>query len=191
METFADYILNEKDYSKKLGIMYFLDKKTDIFFNNSVILKTQLAKMFIEQKELDVDPNLVITACLLCACKKSDNPQDLSKIHSYAKESADYLETLGFSKRFCKICEEQNRYSGSTPREKESDILELVDQFGGMLLHRPERMGFKVDEALCLLEYRNLKDKDNRYLEEFKEFVTEMEEIRIWVKKYKMEQYHL
>ena len=55
METFADYILNEKDYSKKLGIMYFLDKKTDIFFNNSVILKTQLAKMFIEQKELDVD----------------------------------------------------------------------------------------------------------------------------------------
>ena len=49
-----------------------------------------------------------------------------------------------------------------------------------MLLHRPERMGFKVDEALCLLEYRNLKDKDNRYLEEFKEFVTEMEEIRIW-----------
>ena len=63
--------------------------------------------------------------------------------------------------------------------EKESDILELVDQFGGMLLHRPERMGFAVDEALCLLEYRNLKDKDNRYLEQFKEFVTEMEEIKI------------
>ena len=179
METFADYILSEKDYSKKLGIMYFLEKKTDIFFNNSVILKTQLAKMFMEQKDLDVDKNLVITACLLCACKKSDNPQDFSKVKSYAKESAEYLETLGFSKRFCKICEEQNRYSGSTPREKESDILELVDQFGGMLLHRPERMGFKVDEALCLLEYRNLKDKENRYLEEFKEFVTEMEEIRI------------
>ena len=179
METFADYILNEKDYSKKLGIMYFLEKKTDIFFNNSVILKTQLAKMFMEQKKLDVDENLVITACLLCACKKSDNPQDFSKVQLYAKESAEYLETLGFSKRFCKICEEQNRYSGSTPREKESDILELVDQFGGMLLHRPERMGFKVDEALCLLEYRNLKGKDNRYLEQFKEFVLEMEEIRI------------
>ena len=40
----------------------------------------------------------------------------------------------------CKICEEQNRYSGSTPREKESDILELVDNFGGMLMHRPERI---------------------------------------------------
>ena len=179
METFADYILNEKDYSKKLGIMYFLERKADIFFDNSVIFKTQLAKMFIEQKNLDVDENLVLTACLLCACKKSDNPQDFSRVKSYAKESAEYLETLGFSKRFCKICEEQNRYSGSEPREKESDILELVDQFGGMLLHRPERMGFQVDEALVLLEYRNLKDKNNRYLEQFKEFVNEMEEIKV------------
>lgn len=179
METFADYILGEKDYSKKLGIMYFLERKADIFFDNSVIFKTQLAKMFIEQKNLDVDENLVLTACLLCACKKSDNPQDFSRVKSYAKESAEYLETLGFSKRFCKICEEHNRYSGSTPREKESDILELVDQFGGMLLHRPERMGFPVDEALVLLEYRNLKDKENIYLEQFKEFVNEMEEIKI------------
>ena len=35
-----------------------------------------------------------------------------------------------------------------------------------MLLDRPERIAFKVDEALVLLEYRNLKDKDNRYLED-------------------------
>lgn len=179
METFAEYILKEKDYTKKLGIMYFLEKKTDIFFDNSVIFKTELAKMFIENQKLDVDENLVLTACLLCSCKKSDNPQDFSKVKLYAKESAEYLETLGFSKRFCKICEEQNRYSGSEPREKESDILELVDQFGGMLLHRPERMGFAVDEALCLLEYRNLKGKENRYLEQFKEFVSQMEEIKI------------
>lgn len=89
------------------------------------------------------------------------------------------MASLGFSKRFCKICEEHNRYSGSEPREKESDILELVDQFGGMLLHRPERMGFEVDEALVLLEYRNLKGKENRYLEQFKEFVNKMEEIKI------------
>ena len=174
-----EYILNEKDYMKKLGIMYFLEKKTNIFFDNSVVFKTGLAKMFIEQAKLDVDENLVLTACLLCACKKSDNPQDFSRVKSYAKESADYLATLGFSKRFCKICEEQNRYSGSEPREKESDILELVDQFGGMLLHRPERMGFAVDEALVLLEYRNLKGKENRYLEQFKKFVEQMEEIKI------------
>ena len=56
----------------------------------------------------------------------------------------------------------------------------MVDQFGGMLLHRPERRGFDVDEALVLLEYRNLKGKENRYLEQFKKFANEMEEIKIW-----------
>ena len=179
METFADYILNEKDYMKKLGIMYFLEKKADVFFDNSVVFKTAIAKMFIEHAKLDVDENLVLTASLLCSCKKSDNPQDFSRVQSYAKEGAEYLADLGFSSKFCKICEEQNRYSGSEPREKESDILELVDQFGGMLLHRPERMGFAVDEALCLLEHRNLKEKYNRYLEPFKDFVEEMEQIKV------------
>ena len=40
METFADYILGEKDYAKKLEIAYYLQKRTGIFFDNSVILKT-------------------------------------------------------------------------------------------------------------------------------------------------------
>lgn len=116
---------------------------------------------------------------MLCACKKSNDPQDLSRIKSYAKEGANYLATLGFDKRFCKICEEVNRYSGSMPREKESDILELVDNFGGMLLNRPERRGFPVDEALILLEFRNMKEKNNRYLEKFKDFVCKTEGIAV------------
>ncbi len=79
------------------------------------------------------------------------------------------FKNIGILNRFCKICEEANRYSGRCQnREKESDVLELVDQFGGMLLDRPERIAFKVDEALVLLEYRNLKDKPNRYLENLK-----------------------
>ena len=86
---------------------------------------------------------------------------------------------MGFDQKFCKICEEVNRYSNSNPREKESDVLELVDQFGGMLLDRPERIGFKPDEALVLLEHRNLKDVYNRYLETFIEFVNYMENIKI------------
>ena len=48
-----------------------------------------------------------------------------------------------------------------------------------MLLDRPERIAFKVDEALVLLKYRNLKDKDNRYLEDFKKFVNEMQEVLV------------
>lgn len=171
METFADYILGEQDYIKKLEIAYYLQKRTGIFFDNSVILKTELAKMFMEDMDLDVDKNLVITACLLCGCKKKKDATDINTVRGYAKEGANYLETLGFDKRFCKICEEVNRYSGSTPREPESDILELVDCFGGLLMDRPERRGFPIDEALVLTEHRNLKGLNNRFLDQFKEFI--------------------
>ena len=125
------------------------------------------------------DKNYTITASLLWSCKKDLLPKDLSKIKSFAKDGAKYLAKLGFDERFCRICEGVNRYSELDPREKESDVLELTDQFGGMLLDRPERIAFKPDEALVLLEYRNLKDKDNRYLDIFKDFVSNMEEIKI------------
>lgn len=179
METFADYILGEIDYMKKIEIVYFMKKRTNIYFDNSVLLKTEIARMFIDDMNIDVDRNLVITASLLCACKKPLDHRDLTRVKSYAKEGAQYLSTLGFSDKFCKVCEEINRYSGSTPREKESDILELVDNFGGMLLDRPERRAFPIDEALVLLEYRNLKDVNNIYLDKFKEFVCKTEKIAI------------
>lgn len=179
METFADYILSEKDLIKKMEIMHYFHEKTGVYFNKSVIFKTFLAKMFLDHTELNLDKNVILTACLLCNCKKTDCAQDLDKIKNYAKDGAEYLSELGFSNRFCKICEEVNRYSGSMRREKESDVLELVDQFGGMLLDRPERIAFKVDEALVLLEYRNLKDKNNRYLTKFKQFVNEMQEVLV------------
>ena len=179
MDSFADYILNEEELSSKMEIVYYLSKKRRIFFNKSVVLKTEITRMFLNYSKIDVDKNLVLTATLLCNCKKIDNAQDLQKIHTYAKEGAEYLRELGFNKRFAKICEEVNRYSNSNPRERESDILELVDQFGGMLLDRPERIGFKPDEALVLLEHRNLKDEYNRYLNTFIEFVNFMEKIEM------------
>ena len=179
VETFAEYILSEKDWIKKMEIVFYLQKRTGIFYDNSVIFKTLLTKLFLDRVDLGLDKNEVITASLLWSCKKENTAKDLEKIKSYAKEGAEFLSTLGFSEKFCRICEGANRYSGLKPREKESDILELTDQFGGMLLDRPERIAFKPDEALVLLEYRNLKDKDNRYLELFKNFVSCMEEIKI------------
>lgn len=179
VETFADYILSEKDWIKKMEIVYYLQKRTGIFYDNSVIFKTLLTKLFIDKVNLNVDKNEVLTASLLWSCKKELTAKNIEKIHSFAKEGAEFLSKLGFSEKFCRICEGVNRYSGLENRERESDILELTDQFGGMLLDRPERIAFKPDEALVLLEYRNLKDKDNRYLEQFKEFVNDMEEIRI------------
>lgn len=177
MESFAEYILAERDWIKKLEIMYYLKKKANLFFDPSVVFKTLLLKLFLEETDLDIEQNLTLTANLLCNCKKVENPGDLSKVRSFAKEGADYLKLLGFHDKFCRTCEGVNRYSELSPRELESDILELIDQFGGMLLNRPERVAFKVEDALVLLEYRNLKDCNNQYLRLFKNFVQDMEKI--------------
>lgn len=179
MENFADYILSEKDFTKKMEIVYYLQKKAGIFFDSSVILKAQLAKMFIEKMKIDVDENMVITACLLYACKKTKDATDIDRIKSYTIDGAKYLSTLGFSKRFCKICEEANRYSGSEPREIESDILEIVDNFGGLVMDRQERKGFPIDEALVLTEHRNLKGLNNKFMDKFKEFIFLEEGVRV------------
>lgn len=179
MNTFADYILSEKNLAAKMEIVYYLSKKERIFFDKSVIFKTELARLFVKYNKLDLDENLVLTCCLLCNCKKMENVVKIEEIKYYAKEGANYLEGLGFNKRFCKICEEVNRYSKSTPREKESDVLELVDQFGGLVLDRPERIGLKADEALVLLVHRNLRAEYNRYSEVFSQFINLLEEINM------------
>lgn len=176
-DSISDYILSEKEFSKKIEIMNYLKRKTGIFFDNSVIFKALVVKLFIETMELDVDENLVVTAMLLCQCKKINNAQDIKRIESYAKESAKYLQTLGFDKDFCILCEQHNRYSNNYPRKKESDILEIADQFGGMLLDRPERIAFPIEEALILLESRNLKGCNNVYLADFKKFIRIAKEI--------------
>ena len=179
MEDFAMYILNEQDYIQKMIIAYYMSKRTEIFFDKSIILRTQIAKMFINYASLDVDMNEVLTAMLLCNCKKIDNSQKLGKMETYAKEGADYLFSLGFDKRFCKICEGLNRYSGIKQRCKESDILEVVDQFSALILKRVERDSFTPKEALVVLKERNLKNIKNRYLEDFIIFVNAMEDVNI------------
>ncbi len=194
METFASYILDEnKSIEEKMEIMCYLEKKLRndpdkrIFFDKSIIFKTALTQIFIETMNIDVDENLVLTAMLLCNCKKGSEPQNIGIVRTYAKTGAEYLERLGFDKRFCKICEELNRYSGSSPREKEGDILELIDQFGGMLLDREDRRGYAPLDALIQLERVNLKDVDNIYKEEFRRFVEKMEDINIIIPENNME----
>ena len=179
MEDFATYILEEENLAEKMIIAYYLSRKNGIYFDKSIVLKAEIAKLFIEYMKLDVDENELLTAMLLCNCKKIENAQKIGKLETYAKEGAEYLSTLGFSKHFCKMCEEVNRYSQSTPREKESDILEVVDQFTGLILNRVEREAFTPEEALVVLRERNLKYIDNRYLDLFEEFVKEFENITI------------
>ncbi len=187
MGEFQEYIMDKnKDLITKMDIVRRLQKLLkekkgeNFFFDKSVIFKTQIAKMFIDYMNInDVDRDLVLTACLVCNCKKVNNAQKIGKLHTYAKEGADYLLNIGFEPRFCRICEGVNRYSGLTNREAESDILELVDQYGGMMLDRPERQGFSSQEALIQLEKDNLKDVDNRYLDQFHNFVNMIQNVEI------------
>ena len=179
METFAEYILKEKNLGSKMEIVYYLSKKEGIFFDASVVFKTELLRMFTNSVNLQLDTNLLLTANLLVNCKKIEIANDIEKIRLYAKEGAKYLSSIGFDERFCKICEGINRYQKQEHREPESDVLELVDQFGGMLLDRPERIGIEPDEAIVLLEYRNLKNVGNVYLYKFIDFVKKMEDIKI------------
>lgn len=179
METFADYILKEENVGNKMEIVHYLSKREKIFFNQSVVFKTELARLFIENNNLDVDENMVLTACLLASCKKVDDYTNPEVIKTFAKNGAEYLSTLGFDKKFCRVCEQLNRYTGLEPREKEANVLEIVDQFGGLLLDRPERPGFKPDEALIVLKYRNFKDKENPYLNKLEDFVMFMDDVKI------------
>ena len=108
MEEFAKYILNEDDLISKIEIIYFLAPKLEINFDKSIVFKTEIARMFLKYTKVKVDNNLLLTACLLCNCKKVDDAQKIGKPRTYAKEGADHLAKLGFDERFCKICEEVN-----------------------------------------------------------------------------------
>lgn len=179
MITIEDYILNEKEYIKKLEKVYYLKKVEGIYFDNSVVLKTELARMFIETMKLDVDKNLVLTSCLLYSCKKDKRQTDKLRNCLYAKEGKEYLEKIGFSSKVCEICGSMSRNQETETRPKECDIIELVDNFGGLVLNREDRMGYSIDEALNLLVNRNLKNKNNIYLEKFKEFINIQEGVKI------------
>lgn len=178
-ETFATYILKEKNDIQKMIITYYLAQKEEIFFDKSVVLKAEIVSIFIRYMKIKVDLNQVVTAMLLCNCKKVDNMQKMRKIETYAQEGARYLKQLGFDDRFCKICSELNRYNGNENREKESDILEVVDQFTALILNRVERAAFSPIEATIILKERNLKNANNRYLDKFCEFVKRMEDVYI------------
>ena len=99
METFAEYLLSEEDLEGKMDILYRLQrmlkerKNISIYFNNTVIFKTEIARMFLEYTNVgnEVDKNLVLTACLLYSCKKLDQEQSLENLYNYKQTGAEFL----------------------------------------------------------------------------------------------------
>lgn len=174
-DSFAEMILSERRLTEKMKILMYLKKMQKCFFDNTVIFKAIICQMFLEHEKPDLDANYVLTACLMYACKKSVSFTEENR-KNYLKEGAEYLASLGFDERFCRICEQANRIANIMPRDKEGDLLEIIDNFG-MLLDRDDRRAFTPVEALFILENENLRGLENYYLQDFKEFVMEMENL--------------
>ena len=179
--NFAEIILSEKDFVKKLEIVSLFQKKEKVFFDTSVVFKAEVAKQFIETMRIDVDENIVLTACMVYSFKRLQSPAELGRIKNEWQNDYKYFKSLGFDDRFCKICSEYCRHieTEDIEREKEGDILELVENFGGLVMYREDRLAYPVDEALDIMECKNLYGKNNRYLPQFKQFVEIMEDIEV------------
>lgn len=176
MEKFSDYLLNEKNLIMKFDIMKSLSRREKVFFDNTVIFKVEVAKLFIKTMNIDVDENLVLTAGLLYSCKKN---MEVSNQRELVEKQTCFLRELGFNDRFCKICEQVNMHSLKELREKEADILFLVECFGELVLDKPERKGYKIEKAIEIMEKQILNNQYNLYKEEFEQFMKIMQDIYI------------
>lgn len=180
---FAKSILEEKELIKKVEIVRRYQQSTiKVFFDTTSILKAELARLFIEQMNLeDVDKNKVMTACLVYAFKRTGSPMEKERIKREKEEDKKFLQSLGFEEDFYKICGEYNRYNepADYEREKEGDILEIIDKFVGLIMHREDRPAFPVADALDLLNTKLLNGIDNRYKNKFTQFAQELENIEV------------
>lgn len=180
MQKIARFIYGQKGFMRKVELVYYLKKINNLFFDNSVIFKAELARMFMDSMCLDVNKNAVVTAILVYSLKKVNSPQERSRILTEKQRDKEYLLKLGFTEEFCKMAMEYNRVNESKDyvRSKEGDILEIIENFGGMLLHREDRLGFSSKEAIEILESTTFKNTDNRYFEDFKFFIDVFESVQ-------------
>lgn len=180
---FAKSILDEKELIKKVEVVCRYQKSTiDVFFDTTSILKAELARLLIDQMNIEgVDKNKVITSCLVYAFKRTNSPMEIERIKKEKEEDKKFLKSLGFDERFCKICGEYNRYNEDETyeREKEGDILELIDKFVGLIMHREDRLAFPIDEAIEILDRKLLDGIDNRYENKLIQFVGWLEGIEV------------
>ncbi len=180
---FAKTLFEEKEIIKKVEIICRYQKSTiEVFFDTTAILKAELARLFIDRMNIDeVSRDKVINACLVYAFRRTNSPMEIERIKREKEEYKSFLQKLGFDDNFCKICSEYNRYNEpeNYERSKEGDILELIDKFVGLIMHREDRPAFPVNDALDLLENKILDGLDNRYENKFHKFILSLEEIEV------------
>lgn len=179
MKLISDYFLSEKDFTKKVEKVYYFSKRQNLFFDKSSIMIAEITRMFAEMMNLDIDLNELVTESLIYNFKKVDGPTEIQRAKKEIYKDRIFFEKLGFSKNFAKSCTQHTRLIKGETRTKQGDILELVDQFSGLILHRENRIAYKVDEALDILKNKNMKNKENQYLDEFIFFIEVLNEIKL------------
>lgn len=180
---FATSILSEKELIKKVEIVCRYQKSTiDVFFDTTSVLKAEIARLFIDQMNIDrINKDNVITACLVYAFRRTNSPMEIERIKHEKDADKEFLKSLGFDEEFCKICSEYNRYNETSDYERtnEGDIIELIDKFVGLIMHREDRPAFPVNEALDILNSKILDGIDNKYKNKFNKFINNLEEIEV------------
>lgn len=180
---FAKTILDEKELIKKVEIILRYQKSTiDVFFDTTCILKAELTRLLIEKMNIeDIDKNKVITAALVYAFKRTNSPMEIERIKKEREQDKMFLSSLGFDEQFCKICSEYNRYTepAGYEREKEGDMIEVMDKFVGLIMHREDRPAFSVNDAIELLDRKILDGIDNRYENKLIQFIGWLEGIEV------------
>jgi len=180
---FAEAVLTENELLKKVEVICRYQKSTiTVFFDTTAMLKAELSRLFVDQMNIeDVNVNRLITACLTYAFKRTNLPTEIKRIKSGKDKDKEFFKSLGFDDEFCQICSEYNRYNESKEYERtnEGNILELVDKFVGLIIHREDRLAFKVEDALDLLDNKILDGVDNKYKHKFIRFINDLEKVEV------------
>ena len=99
-DSFADMMLNERKLTEKMKILLYFKKKHNCFFDNTVIFKTEICRMFLEHSKPDVDNNFsansVFIVCVQKECYFHLQKKTKELIYMMVQ---NILQTLGFDEK--------------------------------------------------------------------------------------------
>ncbi len=171
----ADALLEEEDLIRKFEIMFYFQKKESIFFNTTSMIKAELMRMFLENQKIEgLDISEMLTMALIYTVKRIDSPQEIQRMADNKEDNMKYIQSLGFSEKFA--INATYYKEGDVPEKErtvEEKILDIFDQFAGLISHREERIAYKIPQALDVLDKTNLASSSNEYLPLFIEFIKE------------------
>ena len=169
----ADALLEEEDLIRKFETMFYFQKKESIFFNTTSMIRAELMRMFLEDQKIEnVDTSEMLTLALIYTVKRIDSPQEKQRFLENKKENIEYIKSLGFTEKFARNATYyKEKDEKENERTIEQKILDIFDQFAGLISHREDRLAYPIEQALDIIEKINMPNTNNEYLSIFIEFI--------------------